>query len=113
MKKNNKIEEIKSLYKGVLPKVGGGWIKNVGSDRYGGTIIAVAEDLSWIKTDRNSYAVFDHRKNSHHYGKYVFASPKENGGFKFDKTLLAVGCVGMNVCHITENPKEDQLDPHF
>lgn len=101
-------------YKGVLPKVGGGWGNSVGSDFYGGKIVEVAEDLSWLKTDRNGYAAFDHRKNSIHCGRYVFAYPKEKGkGFRFQKTIHAVRCTGMNVCHIYEGEQKDRLDLSF
>lgn len=101
-------------YKGVIPKVGGGWGKSVGSDFYGGTIVEVADDLSWLKTDREGYAAFDYRKNSCHLGRYVFATPKEKGkGFKFEKTIHAVRCGGMNVCGVYDKPKKDELDPSF
>ena len=101
-------------YDGILPKVGGGWGNSVGSDFYGGKIVEVADDFTWLKTDRDGYAAFDHRKNSIHYGRYVFAYPKEKGkGFKFQKTIHAVRCTGMNVCHIYELQAEDRLDPCF
>ena len=66
-------------YKGVLPKVGGGAGQSVGSDFYGMEIIEVAADLTWFKMNNGQYAKFDHRKNSIHYGKYVFAYHDENG----------------------------------
>ena len=101
-------------YSGVLPKVGGGWGQSVGSDFYGGTIVEVAPDFTWLKTDLTTYAAFDYRKNSIHYGRYVFATPKENGrGFRFDKTIHAVYCIRMNICHIYEDPQKNELDPSF
>ena len=105
-------------YKGTLPKAGGGWGHSVGSDFYGGKIIQVAEDLTWILTDKHGYAAFDHRKNSCHCGRYVFATPKtliknKIKSFTYEKTCHAVRCSGMNVCHVYENPVKDRLDPSF
>ena len=100
-------------YKGIIPKVGSGWGKSVGSDFYGGEITEVAEDLTWFKTDKEGYAKFDHRKNSIHYGKYVFAYPAENGKLKYEKTNHNFRCTRMNVCSVYEIPQSDRLDPHF
>lgn len=101
-------------YKGNIPKVGGGWGHSVGSDFYGGMIVEVADDLTWLRTDRNGYAAFDHRKNSIHCGRYVWGKPKANGkGFTYEKTYHAVRCTGMNVCHIYDEPQKDELDPSF
>ena len=100
-------------YKGIIPKVGGGWGNSIGSDFYGGKIIEVAEDLTWFKTDEGRYAKFDHRKNSIHYGKYVFAFHGENGKLKYEKTNRNFRCTHMNVCRVYENPQADRLDPHF
>lgn len=101
-------------YKGRIPKVDGGWGHSIGSDFYGGAIVEVADDLSWLKTDRGGYAAFDYRKNSIHFGRFVFASLKENGkGFRFEKTIHAVRCTGMNVCHIYDEPQNNKLDPCF
>lgn len=100
-------------YKGnVLPKVGGGWKQYVGSDKYGGTIIEVANDLSWFKTE-HEFVMFDYRKNSVHFGKYVFATKDEKGKNVFTKTSHSRGCTNMNVCYVCEEPQKNELDPGF
>ena len=99
-------------YKGdVLPKVGRGWRQYVGSDKYGGTITEVSDDLSWFKTE-HEFVMFDYRKNSVHFGKYVFAI-KYQGKNVFVRTSHSRGCTNMNVCYVCEEPQKDELDPGF
>ena len=103
-------------YKGkVVPKVGGGWARGVGSDTYGGTIVEVSPDLTWFRTNDkcNEYAKFDHRKNSIHHGRYVFATCQPNGKLKYEKTCHCVRCENMNVCYVCDKPQTTYYDPSF
>ena len=100
-------------YKGILPKVGGGAGQSVGSDFYGMEIVEVAADLTWFKMNNGQYAKFDHRKNSIHYGKYVFAYHDENGKLKYEKTNHNCRCTHINRCSVYDTPPATRLDPSF
>lgn len=136
MKKNEVnvlVNRMENSFKGVeipmVPKVGGGWSHDVGSDSYGGAIAYVSPDLSWFVCDNGDIAKLETRKNAIHYGTYINAYPKDsnlhntllaNGDYegiyknlKTQKTCHCVRCTSHNVRWVHEKPQTTYLDPSF
>ena len=111
---NNAGFEMKNgaLYKGIIPEVGKGWGRQVGSDYYGGVITEVAKDKSWFKTDGGEIAMFDYRRSSSLFGRYIQAEEDEKGNLKFTKAGYPT-CRGMKIITVHDTPQKTRLDPSF
>jgi len=56
--------------------------------------------------------MFDYRRNSKLFGRYIQAEEDENGNLRFTKAAYPT-CRGMKVVHVYDAPQEDRLDPSF